>query len=46
MYYVSQLYEPMVSLASSITEVYSSNQYLKKKLEEKYSKTVLFILLQ
>ena len=39
---ISELYEQMISLAPSNSEVYSSHQYLKKKLQEKYCEAIFF----
>ena len=41
-YSASELYEQMISLPLSNTKVYSSHQYLKKKLREKYNETIFF----
>ena len=42
LYSISELHEQMISLAPSNSEVYSSHQYLKKKLQEKYCEAILF----
>ena len=42
LYSISELYEQMISLAPSNSEVYSSHQYLKKKLQEKYCEAIFF----
>ena len=42
LYSISELYEQMISLAPSNSEVYSPHQYLKKKLQEKYCEAIFF----
>ena len=42
LYSISELHEQMISLAPSNSEVYSSHQYLKKKLQEKYCEAIFF----
>ena len=42
LYPIFKLYKQMISLAPSNSEAYSSHQYLKKKLQEKYCEAILF----